>query len=62
MSYWNVCPDCGAHLDPGEKCDCKEAGTCQVKNMSLTAAGYRATLPGNVLLSHTVPRAVPSTL
>ena len=23
---------------------------------------YRATLPGNVLLSHTVPRAVPSTL
>ena len=23
---------------------------------------YRATLPGNVLLFHTVPRAVPSTL
>ena len=39
MSYWNICPDCGAHLDPGEKCDCKEAGTCQAKNMSLTAAG-----------------------
>lgn len=17
-----ICPDCGAHLDPGEKCDC----------------------------------------
>ena len=20
---YNVCPDCGAHLDPGETCDCK---------------------------------------
>lgn len=19
--YW-ICPDCGAYLDPGEKCDC----------------------------------------
>lgn len=24
MDY-RVCPDCGAHLDPGEKCDCQEA-------------------------------------
>ena len=22
--YFDTCPDCGAHLDPGEKCDCKE--------------------------------------
>lgn len=22
MSYYNVCPRCGAHLDPGEPCDC----------------------------------------
>ncbi len=21
--YYRVCPDCGAHLDPGEKCDCE---------------------------------------
>ncbi len=20
----NICPYCGAHLDPGEKCDCRE--------------------------------------
>jgi len=20
--YFNVCPHCGAHLDPGERCDC----------------------------------------
>lgn len=22
--YGWTCPDCGAHLDPEEKCDCKE--------------------------------------
>ena len=22
MSYYKVCPICGAHLDPGESCDC----------------------------------------
>lgn len=23
MAYYNVCPDCGSNLDPGEFCDCK---------------------------------------
>lgn len=23
--YFKECPDCGAHLDPGERCDCREA-------------------------------------
>ena len=23
MPYYWTCPDCGANLDPGEKCDCK---------------------------------------
>ena len=22
MPYYNVCPYCGDHLDPGERCDC----------------------------------------
>lgn len=22
--YERICPDCGAHLDPDEKCDCQE--------------------------------------
>ena len=22
MAYYNVCPECGSNLDPGEKCDC----------------------------------------
>lgn len=24
MPYYEPCPRCGANLDPGEKCDCKE--------------------------------------
>lgn len=24
MSYYRVCPLCGAALDPGERCDCQE--------------------------------------
>ena len=23
MAYFDVCPACGAHLDPGEPCDCR---------------------------------------
>lgn len=23
MSYYKICPHCGAHLDPGESCDCR---------------------------------------
>lgn len=23
MSYYRPCPYCGAHLDPGERCDCQ---------------------------------------
>lgn len=24
MPYYKTCPDCGAHLDPGERCDYKD--------------------------------------
>jgi len=24
MSYYRVCPTCGAYLDPGEKCNCEK--------------------------------------
>ena len=27
MSYCNKCPNCGANLDPGERCDCDRAPT-----------------------------------
>lgn len=25
MAYFKTCSQCGAHLDPGEKCDCRKA-------------------------------------
>ncbi len=24
MMYYRTCPDCGAHLDPDERCDCHD--------------------------------------
>lgn len=27
MSYYRTCPHCGAHLDPGESCDCDKKET-----------------------------------
>ena len=24
MSFYRTCPHCGAHLDPGERCDCHD--------------------------------------
>lgn len=24
MTYYRICPDCGAALDPGERCDCQD--------------------------------------
>lgn len=24
MSYYHTCPYCGANLDPGERCDCRD--------------------------------------
>lgn len=27
MSYYRTCPGCGAHLDPGERCDCRTSKT-----------------------------------
>ena len=26
--FYNVCPECGAALDPGEKCDCQKKEAC----------------------------------
>lgn len=43
MSYYQTCPNCGAHLDPGESCECeKEKGEEQgmtlekIESMNLT--------------------------
>ena len=31
MAFYNVCPKCGAHLDPNEKCDCEDAAEKEKK-------------------------------
>lgn len=33
MSYYRTCPYCGAHLDPGERCDCQRESeaNCQAR-------------------------------
>ena len=29
--YYHICDDCGAHLDPGETCDCKSRAVTNLK-------------------------------
>lgn len=53
---YKTCPDCGAHLDPGERCDCrnkKETAPLarerpQIKDSipSLTRGGQKVKPPG----------------
>lgn len=32
--YFDICEKCGAHLDPGEHCDCEKASACRCKRKS----------------------------
>lgn len=41
MSYFKTCPECGAHLDPGEECDCKEEHRRLSGLRRRTAINYR---------------------
>lgn len=38
MAYYNVCPNCGSNLDPGEKCDCEST---QGREKEQSRAYYR---------------------
>ncbi|MDF2485695.1 MAG: hypothetical protein K0R46_1863 [Herbinix sp.] len=46
MSYYRTCPDCGAHLDPGEECSCgKEADaecTSEITTMILPVMSVKS--------------------
>ncbi len=39
MSYYRICPDCGAHLDPGEVCDCRDAEKAHVSATNADEGG-----------------------
>lgn len=36
-TYWDTCPYCGAALDPGEPCDCRES--CNLKSSQAGQGG-----------------------
>ena len=40
MSYYIRCPHCGAYLDPGEKCSCREENTTETMNMKSASQVY----------------------
>lgn len=33
---YRICPDCGAHLDPDERCDCRDNFTGNVPPLAAT--------------------------
>lgn len=52
MSYYRVCPYCAAHLDPGEKCDCREDEKAASSVTSTESGKAEQTLKGPVSASH----------
>ncbi len=39
MSYYRVCPNCGAHLDPDEACDCRDTEKAPVSAANANEGG-----------------------
>ena len=39
MAEYRVCPDCGANLDPGERCDCEKNSAPDAANIRDGKAG-----------------------
>ncbi len=39
MSYYRVCPNCGAHLDPDEACDCQHETKAPVSATNANEGG-----------------------
>ena len=53
MSYYRVCPLCGAALDPGERCDCNEYQNAATRgNLRQLAADRRAKKEAAPVLQH----------
>ena len=60
--YWNECPNCGAALDPGERCDCERENAAGVDSlMERMNARQIATLYGcaNRIYCGSMPLTVP---
>lgn len=53
--YYVKCPYCGANLDPGEKCDCREEAqkknSPRPKELSLNAVRQRVSADNNYIIA-----------
>lgn len=47
--YYRICPDCGAHLDAGEQCDCHQnkKETAPLQRERPQVKSYTSSLSGN---------------
>ena len=50
--YYYICPECGAYLDPGERCDCKEEAALDAANI-----GGGMAEPGKTISDHIVSKS-----
>ena len=52
--HQNICPDCGAYLDPGERCDCQQATQEAEKRLAVAALpAHGRTIGANKKSPHT---------
>lgn len=52
MSYYKTCPHCGANLDPGEVCDCREKEKAPASATNTDRGGVDKALTGPDSTSH----------
>ena len=45
--YYTICPRCGAYLDPGEPCDCKDEQAAKVRKRLANAMRMHEFLNNN---------------
>lgn len=57
-TYYTICPYCGAHLDPGERCDCPRASPGGHPYGNRTDEKVQPSLPGlpPIVFYHGKPR------
>lgn len=53
---YRVCPYCGANLDPGEPCDCREERSKYLEKFKPTGSGQMVLNFGKEVMSHGIQR------
>ena len=52
MSYYKTCTHCGAHLDPGETCDCRDNKKTALDAANIQSGKVEQRLTGTVSTSN----------